>query len=193
MARAGRQPAGPARVDNPVRQRRGHEIEPAGPRRLPLRPPGHAHPMGAGRSADRARARRRGYGALLLRPGGDHDRAVRRSVARRRAARSRQCLRPDAQVLRHDPQAVRGRDALLRPARHPRGGRADPRDPARKPGLADHGDPGRAGDLRNGARAWHRHPDRQYLGDPPALPGDRGRQSTSASSRRPNMSAAMPM
>ena len=30
MARAGRQPAGRARVDNPVRQRRRHEVEPAG-------------------------------------------------------------------------------------------------------------------------------------------------------------------
>ena len=57
-----------------------------------------------------------GTALFSVRPGGDHQRFADRAVAGRRAAGARQRLRPDAQVLRHDPQALRDRDALLRPA-----------------------------------------------------------------------------
>ena len=73
-------------------------------------------------------------------------------VAGRRAAGAGQCLWTDPQVLRHHPQALRCRDALLRSAgRQPDRGadRTDnARDPARKPRLADDGSAGRARHLR---------------------------------------------
>jgi cystathionine beta-lyase len=54
--------------------------------------------------------------------------------------------------------------------------RSDPRDPARKPRFIDHGDPGRACDLRRRTRARHCHLARQHLGHPDAFPcaGSRG-------------------
>ena len=66
-----RQPAGLARLDDAVRQRRRDGRGQAAARRhAPLRPQRHADPMGAGRGADRAGARRGGDQALFHRRGG---------------------------------------------------------------------------------------------------------------------------
>ena len=76
------------------------------------------------------RARRDGAGAVRAR--GDFDRAAGVPQGRRPPAGHRRGLSPDAKFLRHDPQALRRRDDLLRPADRRRTSRScSSRTPAR--------------------------------------------------------------
>ena len=198
MARPAGQPAGRARVDDPVRQRRRAGGEPARARQISLRAAGHGDPMGACRSADRARAGRRRHRALI-RPG---LAAITTRLAQRAVGRATNCWCPTASTARPASSATPSSSAIGVTTRY--------YDPLVGAGIAELiGEKTRAillespgsltmevqdvpGDLRRRARARHRHADRQHLGDAAALSRRSPPASTSRSSPRPNMSAAMP-
>ena len=118
-----------------------------------LRPPRNADPMGAGRGADRARAGSRGDDALSVGAGGDHRGPAVGAFGRRRAAGHRQRLSARPAFSATSCSSASGsRPAIMirwsAPESRDADRRQDARDLPRKPGLADHGGPGRAGHLR---------------------------------------------
>ena len=163
---------------------------------LSLRAAGHRDPLGAVGSVDRARTRRGRNRAF--RP----DRRLSRRPCLLCFRPATSCWSPTASTARPASSATPSSSATESATRY-----YDPLVGADIAGLI--GDKTRAillespgsltmevqdvpGDLRRRTRARNRHPARQYLGDAPALPGDRRRRRPLASSPQPNMSAAMP-